>query len=110
MNVIDYFKHIGIDVKEIVNMKEEPLVNLDAITLEDCIEMKEFKKIMNKRIDDLERKNMQCQGNPSFCANARRLDEHIKNDNGRLGRTLGIIGCVLSCISVGIVVVGKLNK
>lgn len=73
-------------------------------------EMKEFKKIMNKRIDDLERKNMQCQGNPSFCANARRLDEHIKNDNGRLGRTLGIIGCVLSCISVGIVVVGKLVK
>ncbi|MCI6442798.1 hypothetical protein [Treponema sp.] len=73
-------------------------------------EMKEFKKIMNKRIDDLERKNMQCQGNPSFCANARRLDEHIKNDNGRLGRTLGIIGCVLSCISVGIVVVGKLIK
>lgn len=73
-------------------------------------EMKEFKKIMNKRIDDLERKNMQCQENPSFCANARRLDEHIKNDNGRLGRTLGIIGCVLSCISVGIVVVGKLVK
>ena len=73
-------------------------------------EMKEFKKIMNKRIDALERKNMQCQGNPSFCANARRLDEHIKNDNGRLGRTLGIIGCVLSCISVGIVVVGKLIK
>ena len=73
-------------------------------------EMKEFKKIMNKRIDDLERKNMQCQGNPSFCANARRLDEHIRNDNGRLGRTLGIIGCVLSCISVGIVVVGKLIK
>lgn len=73
-------------------------------------EMKEFKKIMNKRIDDLERKNMQCQGNPSLCANARRLDEHIKNDNGRLGRTLGIIGCVLSCISVGIVVVGKLVK
>lgn len=73
-------------------------------------EMKEFKKIMNKRIDDLERKNMQCQGNPSFCANARRLDEHIKNDNGRLGRTLGIIGFVLSCISVGIVVVGKLIK
>ena len=73
-------------------------------------EMKEFKKIMNKRIDDLERKNMQCQGNPSLCANARRLDEDIRNDNGRLGRTLGIIGCVLSCISVGIVVVGKLIK
>ena len=43
MTVIDYFKHIGIDVKEIVNMREEPLVNLNVITVQDCIDMKNFK-------------------------------------------------------------------
>lgn len=43
MTVIDYIKHIGIDVKEIVNMREEPLVNLNAITVQDCIDMKNFK-------------------------------------------------------------------
>lgn len=43
MTVIDYLKHIGIDVEEIVDMREEPLVNLNAITVQDCIDMKNFK-------------------------------------------------------------------
>ena len=43
MTVIDYIKSIGISIKEIVDMREEPLVNLNAITVQDCIDMKNFK-------------------------------------------------------------------
>lgn len=43
MTVIDYLKSIGISTKEIVDMREEPLVNLNAITVQDCIDMKNFK-------------------------------------------------------------------
>lgn len=44
MTPIEFFESLGISTKkEIGNMNEEPIVNLDAITIEDCIEMNEYK-------------------------------------------------------------------
>lgn len=45
MTPIDYLKSIGIKTCERIEkiMNEEPFINLDAITIEDCLEMKQFK-------------------------------------------------------------------
>ena len=66
-------------------------------------EMKEFKKAVEKRVDHLDSRQLQCQVNPASCANARRLEEHMKNDAGKQGRITGIIACVISCFNFAIV-------
>lgn len=71
-------------------------------------EMKEFKKTVDKRIDSLDNRTLSCQYNPSVCATARKLDEHIKSDAGKSGKIIGIIGCVISCISIFFVLIEKL--
>lgn len=68
-------------------------------------EMKEFKKTVEKRIETLDARQMQCQSNPLSCANARKLEEHIKSDAGKAGRTTAIIACIISCFNVAITVV-----
>ena len=68
-------------------------------------EMKEFKKAVEKRMDSLDSRSMACQLNPNVCATARRLEEHIKADNGKAGRTMAVIACVISCFNVGITVI-----
>lgn len=68
-------------------------------------EMQEFKKTVEKRIDILDSRQSLCQMNPASCANARKLEEHIKSDAGKAGRATGIIACVLSCFNMLVTVV-----
>ena len=68
-------------------------------------EMKEFKKAVEKRMDCLDTRSTACQFNPNVCATARRLEEHIKNDSGKAGRTTAIIACVISCFNVAVTVI-----
>ena len=68
-------------------------------------EMKEFKKAVEKRMDCLDSRTTACQFNPNVCATARRLEEHIKNDSGKAGRTTAIIACVISCFNVAVTVI-----
>ena len=73
-------------------------------------EMKEFKKTVEKRIDTLDNRQMQCQVNPSSCANARKLEEHVKSDAGKQGRITGIIACVISCFNFAMVIITLIIK
>lgn len=68
-------------------------------------EMKEFKKAVEKRIDCLDTRSTACQYNPNVCATARRLEEHIKADNGKAGRNMAVIACVISCFNVAVTVI-----
>ena len=68
-------------------------------------EMKEFKKAVEKRMDCLDTRNTACQYNPNVCATARRLEEHIKADNGKAGRNMAVIACVISCFNVAVTVI-----
>lgn len=73
-------------------------------------EMKEFKKTVEKRIDTLDNRQMQCQVNPVSCANARKLEEHVKSDAGKQGRITGIIACVISCFNFAMVIITLIIK
>lgn len=68
-------------------------------------EMKEFKKAVEKRMDCLDSRSTACQFNPNVCATARRLEEHIKTDSGKAGRTTAVIACAISCFNVAVTVV-----
>ena len=68
-------------------------------------EMKEFKKAVEKRMDCLDSRSTACQFNPNVCATARRLEEHIKSDNSKAGRSMALIACVISCFNVAITVI-----
>ena len=68
-------------------------------------EMKEFKKAVEKRMDCIDSRSTACQFNPNVCATARRLEEHIKADAGKGGRTTAVIACVISCFNVGVTLV-----
>lgn len=67
--------------------------------------MKEFKKAVEKRMDCLDTRSTACQYNPNVCATARRLEEHIKADNGKAGRNMAVIACVISCFNVAVTVI-----
>ena len=74
--------------------------------------MKEFKKAMEKRIDCLDKRmdcldtrSTACQFNPNVCSTARRLEEHIKADSGKAGKTMAVIACIISCFNVGLTLV-----
>ena len=73
-------------------------------------EMKEFKKTVEKRIDTLDNRQMQCQVNPASCANARKLEEHVKSDAGKQDRITGIIACVISCFNFAMVIITLIIK
>ena len=68
-------------------------------------EMKEFKKAVEKRMDCLDTRSTACQYNPNVCATVRRLEEHIKADNGKAGRNMAVIACVISCFNVAVTVI-----
>lgn len=73
-------------------------------------EMKEFKKAVEKRMDCLDNRSTACQFNPNVCATARRLEEHIKSDNGKAGRNMAVIACVISCFNVGLTLITLIIK
>ena len=68
-------------------------------------EMKEFKKTVEKRIDSIDTKQTQCQMNPATCSNARRLEEHLKNDAGKQGKITAIIACIISCFNFAMMII-----
>ena len=68
-------------------------------------EMKEFKTAVEKRMDCLDNRSTACQFNPNVCATARRLEEHIKADNGKAGSNMAVIACVISCFNVAVTVI-----
>lgn len=68
-------------------------------------EMKEFKQAVEKRVDCLDTRSTACQYNPQVCATARRLEEHIKADSGKAGRTMAVIACVISCFNVAVTLI-----
>ena len=73
-------------------------------------EMKEFKTAVEKRMDCLDNRSTACQINPNVCATARRLEEHIKADNGKAGRNMAVIACVISCFNVAVTVITLIVK
>ena len=73
-------------------------------------EMKEFKKAVEKRMDCLDNRSTACQYNPQVCATARRLEEHIKVDSGKAGRSMAVIACVISCFNVAVTVITLVVK
>ena len=73
-------------------------------------EMKEFKNAVEKRMDCLDNRTTACQFNPNVCATARRLEEHIKADNGKAGINMAVIACVISCFNVAITVITLVAK
>lgn len=68
-------------------------------------EMKEFKKAVEKRMDSLDNRSTACQFNPNVCATARRLEEHIKSDAGKAGKTMAVIACAISCFNVAVTLI-----
>ena len=68
-------------------------------------EMKEFKRTVEIKIDSLDSRSTACQFNPNVCATARRVEEHIKADNGKAGRNMAVIACVISCFNVAVTVI-----
>lgn len=73
-------------------------------------EMKEFKNAVEKRVDCLDSRSTACQFNPNVCATARRLEDHIKADNGKAGRNMAVIACVISCFNVAVTVITLVVK
>ena len=73
-------------------------------------EMKEFKTAVEKRMDCLDNRSTACQFNPNVCATARRLEEHIKADNGKAGRNMAVIACVISCFNGAVTVITLIVK
>ena len=68
-------------------------------------EMKEFKNSIKERVRELETTTRQCQMNPKSCANARRLEEHLKNHGGTYGRVFTALGFVTACTGIIISVI-----
>ena len=86
----------------------ESINRLDVTMSAFSARMLEFKAVVEKRLDELDSKQSLCQINPSVCATARKLEEHVRNDSGKAGKITGIIGCVISCVSVSFLVLEKL--
>ncbi len=99
--------------KDGIGETEKLIESINGLKVELCgfrSEMKEFKKTIEKKVDALDSKSMACQFNPNICATARRLDEHIKADAGKSGRTMAVIACVISCFNVAITVITLVVK
>jgi len=73
-------------------------------------EMQEFKKTVLERIANLESTSRLCQTNPSTCATARKLDEHVAHDSGKLGKNTALICCIISCLNMAISLVVLIAK
>ena len=99
--------------KEEIGETEKLINSLNGLQVEVSgfrAEMKEFKKTVEKKIDSLDSRSVACQFNPNVCATARRLEEHIKADNGKAGRNMAVIACVISCFNVAVTIITLIVK
>ena len=98
----------GLTQEEIIENIELLVKSMNGLQVELSgfrAEMKEFKTAVEKRMDCLDNRSTACQFNPNVCATARRLEEHIKADNGKAGRNMAVIACVISCFNVAVTVI-----
>lgn len=105
-------------MKEKMNEKETRLIEtlVDAMKkLEGELsgfrgEMKEFKNSIKERVGELEVATRMCQVNPKSCANARRLEEHLRNHGGTYSRVFTALGFVTACTGILISVIALIGK
>ena len=92
---------------ETVNDKTERLIeSMNSLNVELSsfrAEMREFKNTMNRRIDFVESTQRECQIHPLTCATARRLDEFIKEKNGKGKNVIAWGSFIISSISLAVV-------
>ena len=103
----------GLTQEEIIENIELLVKSMNGLQVELSgfrAEMKEFKTAVEKRMDCLDNRSTACQFNPNVCATARRLKEHIKADNGKAGRNMAVIACVISCFNVAVTVITLIVK
>ncbi len=103
----------GLTQEEIIENIELLVKSMNGLQVELSgfrAEMKEFKTAVEKRMDCLDNRSTACQFNPNVCATARRLEEHIKADNGKAGRNMAVIACVISCFNVAVTVITLIVK
>ena len=103
----------GLTQEEIIENIELLVKSMNGLQVELSgfrAEMKEFKTAVEKRMDCLDNRSTACQFNPNVCATARRLEEHIKADNGKAGRNMAVIACVISCFYVAVTVITLIVK
>jgi hypothetical protein len=63
-------------------------------------QMKEFKKSVTEKIKNLEDEQRICQKKPETCANARRLEEHLRNHGGVFSKVFIVLGFVIAFSSL----------
>lgn len=73
-------------------------------------EMKEFKNSIKQRVSELENTSRQCQMNPQTCANARRLEEHLKNHGGSFTKVFTALSFGTAFIGMAISVLAFVTK
>ena len=103
----------GLTQEEIIENIELLVKSMNGLQVELSgfrAEMKEFKTAVEKRMDCLDNRSTACQFNPNVCATARRLEEHIKADNGKAGINMAVIACVISCFNVAVTVITLIVK
>ena len=103
----------GLTQEEIIENIELLVKSMNGLQVELSgfrAEMKEFKTAVEKRMDCLDNRSTACQFNPNVCATARRLEEHIKADNGKAGRNMAVIACVISCFNVAVTIITLIVK
>ena len=103
----------GLTQEEIIENIELLVKSMNGLQVELSgfrAEMKEFKTAVEKRMDCLDNRSTACQFNPNVCATARRLEEHIKADNGKAGRNMAVIACVISCFNMAVTVITLIVK
>ena len=103
----------GLTQEEIIENIELLVKSMNGLQVELSgfrAEMKEFKTAVEKRMDCLDNRSTACQFNPNVCATARRLEEHIKADNGKAGRNMAVIAWVISCFNVAVTIITLIVK
>ncbi len=63
-------------------------------------ELREFKRCVSDRLAELSKIAGRCQAEPQKCANARRLDEHLKNHSGKFDRVFVVLGFCIGTLSL----------
>ncbi len=68
-------------------------------------EMLEFKNTMKERMTALESSSNNCQTNPTSCATARKLHEHLKHESNKFSKVFTVLSFCVSVLAVCIALV-----